>query len=110
MGFYLLIERSDHQKQLWIILKMSDKKKISDSEDEIRDENIDFEAAMAELEQLVKQMENGDLSLDASLKAFERGVLLTRRCQTSLAAAELKVKTLSAEGNLEDLDLSNIDG
>ena len=64
---------------------------------------------MLELEQLVRQMENGDLSLDESLKAFERGVLLTRQCQKSLAEAELKVKMLSAEGVIEDLDVSDLD-
>ena len=74
-----------------------------------KEESVNFEAAMAELEQLVKQMENGDLSLDESLKAFERGVLLTRQCQKSLAEAELKVKMLSAEGAVEELDISDLD-
>ena len=84
---------------------MSEKKKTTVSEEE----DVNFEAAMLELEQLVRQMENGDLSLDESLKAFERGVLLTRQCQKSLAEAELKVKMLSAEGVIEDLDVSGLD-
>ena len=84
---------------------MSEKKKTTVS----KEEDVDFEAAMLELEQLVRQMENGDLSLDESLKAFERGVLLTRQCQKSLAEAELKVKMLSAEGVIEDLDVSDLD-
>jgi len=84
---------------------MSEKKKTTVS----KEEDVDFEAAMLELEQLVRQMENGDLSLDESLKAFERGVLLTRQCQKSLAEAELKVKMLSAEGVIEDLDVSGLD-
>jgi exodeoxyribonuclease VII small subunit len=84
---------------------MSEKKKTTVS----KEEDVNFEAAMLELEQLVRQMENGDLSLDESLKAFERGVLLTRQCQKSLAEAELKVKMLSAEGVIEDLDVSDLD-
>jgi|TARA_B110000971_G_scaffold175156_1_gene180342 exodeoxyribonuclease VII small subunit len=84
---------------------MSDKKKTAKS----KEGDVNFEAAMIELEQLVRQMENGDLSLDESLKAFERGVLLTRQCQKSLAEAELKVKMLSAEGVIEDPDVSDLD-
>ena len=48
-------------------------------------------------------MEQGDTTLDASLKAFERGVKLTRQCQAALDAAELRVKALTAEGELQDL-------
>jgi len=54
----------------------------------------DFEAALAELEALVEKMELGDLSLDDSLKQFERGVQLTRSCQQALQAAEQKVQVL----------------
>lgn len=72
-------------------------------------ENINFEEALAELETLVAQMEGGDLSLDESLKAFERGVRLTRQCQQVLSAAELKVRTLSASGELEPAELDALD-
>jgi exodeoxyribonuclease VII small subunit len=58
-------------------------------------DNIPFEQALAELEQLVEEMERGDLSLDESLKSFERGIALTRHCQHSLQAAEQKVTMLS---------------
>jgi len=54
----------------------------------------DFEKAMQELEHLVETMENGDLSLDESLKLFEQGVKLTRQCQQSLQDAEQKVSIL----------------
>jgi len=53
-----------------------------------------FEAALAELEQLVARMEQGDLSLEDSLKDFERGVALTRACQQALKEAEQKVQIL----------------
>ena len=55
---------------------------------------IDFEAAMTELEALVERLELGDLPLEESLKAFERGVALTRSCQSALKEAEQKVEVL----------------
>lgn len=57
---------------------------------------VDFEATLSELETLVERMESGDLSLEDSLSAFERGVTLTRECQQALSEAELRVKTLTA--------------
>ncbi|MFM7118729.1 MAG: exodeoxyribonuclease VII small subunit [Gammaproteobacteria bacterium] len=69
----------------------------------------DFEAALAELEALVDQMETGNLSLEASLAAFERGVNLTRTCQSALRAAELRVRMLTRDDSLEDLDLDALD-
>jgi exodeoxyribonuclease VII small subunit len=54
----------------------------------------DFERSLSELEAIVEQLEQGDLSLDDSLKQFERGVQLTRACQTALKQAEQKVEIL----------------
>lgn len=54
----------------------------------------DFEASLAELEAIVEKLEQGELSLDDSLKQFERGVQLTRLCQTALRQAEQKVEVL----------------
>ena len=54
----------------------------------------DFEKALAELEAIVATLEKGDLSLEAALKHFERGIALTRQCQASLKDAELKVEKL----------------
>ena len=54
-----------------------------------------FEQALAELEALVESLEHGEMSLEDSLKSFERGVELTRTCQLSLKAAEQKVRMLS---------------
>jgi len=53
-----------------------------------------FEADLEALEQLVEQLEKGDLSLDESLKGFEQGVKLTRQCQNALKDAEQKVTQL----------------
>ena len=67
------------------------------------DEPVDFEAALAELEELVGRMESGTLSLEASLQAFERGIKLTRDCQAALRQAELRVKALTQDGDEVDL-------
>ncbi|MCG8614148.1 MAG: exodeoxyribonuclease VII small subunit [Pseudomonadales bacterium] len=66
---------------------------------------IPFEQSLQELEAIVKKMEQGELSLDDSLKAFERGVALSRQCQNALKDAELKVAKLTAEGTLEPFNL-----
>ncbi len=61
-----------------------------------------FERALGELEKLVEKMEGGDLSLEESLKHFERGIELTRACQKALAEAEQKVQILlEKEGKTE---------
>jgi len=55
----------------------------------------DFEASLDELEQLVEKMEHGEMSLEESLAAYERGVGLYRKCQGALEQAELRVRLLS---------------
>ena len=55
----------------------------------------DFEASLDALEALVEKMEHGEMSLEESLAAYERGVGLYRRCQQALEQAELRVKLLS---------------
>jgi exodeoxyribonuclease VII small subunit len=55
----------------------------------------DFEQSMQALEELVGKMEAGDLSLEASLEAYERGVALYRHCQSALEQAELRIRVLS---------------
>ena len=61
-----------------------------------------FEQSLDELEQLVEKMEQGDLSLDESLAAYERGVGLYRQCQAALEQAELRVRLLSDPEQPED--------
>ncbi len=58
---------------------------------------FDFNKGLSELEDIVKAMESGDLSLEDSLKYFEKGVTLTRRCKTALSKAEQKIALLSAD-------------
>lgn len=57
---------------------------------------VDFEAAMKELEGLVERMEKGELTLEESLRMYERGVALFRTCQQALKDAEQKVHKLSS--------------
>jgi exodeoxyribonuclease VII small subunit len=64
----------------------------------------DFEQALAELEGLVERLEHGDLPLDEALKAFERGVALTRQCQASLQAAQQKVEILLKRGAKTEIE------
>lgn len=64
---------------------------------------INFEQSLQELESLVEKMEAGNLSLEESLKYFERGVALTRNCQKALAEAEQKVRILLEKNGKEQL-------
>ena len=59
-------------------------------------EEFNFEKALAELEELVEKMEQGELGLEESLKHLERGIGLTRACQKALADAEQKVQLLTS--------------
>lgn len=62
-----------------------------------------FETSIQELETLVRKLEQGDMPLEESLKAFERGVQLTRACQQSLRDAEQRVEQVieTSQGELE---------
>lgn len=57
-----------------------------------------FETSLEELEQIVKQMENGDLPLDRALELFERGVSLSEKCRKQLEEAETRVELLVRRG------------
>jgi len=57
---------------------------------------IHFEKSIAELEAIVMQLEKGELSLEDSLKQFEKGITLARACQETLSQAEQKIELLSA--------------
>lgn len=62
----------------------------------------DFETAMIELEELVSKIEVGNLSLEDSLKEFEKGIKLSRSCQKALTEAEQRVKILTDSFNNEE--------
>lgn len=75
-----------------------------------KSEQFDFEAAIARLEELVSSMEDGELSLEDSLKAFEQGIKLTRECQQALQQAEQRVrKLINADGDTGPLAIDSDD-
>lgn len=57
---------------------------------------IHFEQSISELEDIVRQLEKGELTLEDSLKQFEKGIGLARRCQNVLQQAEQKIEILTA--------------
>jgi exodeoxyribonuclease VII small subunit len=63
-----------------------------------------FEESLTELEQLVERMEGGELSLEASLQEFEKGMQLSGQCQTMLEEAEQRVQILTKKNTLKEFD------
>jgi exodeoxyribonuclease VII small subunit len=63
----------------------------------------DFEQSLSELEALVQKLEQGDVPLEEALTTFERGVALTRQCQTALRTAQQKVEVLLARNGEENI-------
>ncbi len=70
----------------------------------------DFEAAIAELETIVKQLEEGDLPLEQSLGLYERGVQLSRFCHARLEEAERRIEILTERGELKPAPASFVAG
>jgi exodeoxyribonuclease VII small subunit len=60
---------------------------------------VSFEAGLAELESVVKQLESGDLPLERALELFEKGVQLSETCRKQLEEAETRVELLTRRGN-----------
>ena len=65
-------------------------------------EPTDFEQALAELDGIVRSLEQGDQPLEQSLALFERGVTLSRFCHEKLTDAEKRIQVLTQHGNLRD--------
>ncbi len=65
---------------------------------------FNLEKSLADLEELVEELESGDLPLEKAMKKFEDGIKLTRGCQTALKEAEQKVEILLQNAGNEDLD------
>ena len=60
---------------------------------------FDFNKGLSELEEIIGKMESGDLSLEESLKYFEKGIKLHRQCHSALSSAEQRISFLSEEDN-----------
>ena len=65
---------------------------------------FNLEKSLADLEELVEELESGDLPLEKAMKKFEEGIKLTRGCQAALKDAEQKVEILVKSAGGEDLD------
>jgi exodeoxyribonuclease VII small subunit len=70
---------------------------------------FNLEKSLAELEELVEELESGDLPLEKAMKKFEEGIKLTRGCQAALKEAEQKVEILLKSAGSEDLEDFEVD-
>ena len=79
----------------------------SDTDNAESSASFDFETSFSELEKIVDKLENGQINLEQSLEDFERGIHLTRSCQTALNNAQQKVQILLQKNDqprLEDYE------
>ena len=73
-------------------------------------QKFNLERSLSELEELVEELESGDLPLDKAMKKFEAGIKLTRGCQAALKEAEQKVEILlksAGDEQLEDFEIED---
>ncbi len=70
---------------------------------------FNLEKSLADLEELVEELESGDLPLEKAMKKFEEGIKLTRGCQAALKDAEQKVEILLQSAGGEDLEDFEVD-
>tara|TARA_B100000029_G_C16828208_1_gene686822 strand:- start:138 stop:383 length:246 start_codon:yes stop_codon:yes gene_type:complete len=70
-------------------------------------DKLDFEKALAELEEIVERLESGDTSLEGAIDAYERGVLLKKHCERKLADAQLRVNKIEKDGTLSQEPLES---
>lgn len=68
-------------------------------------ETLSFEEALRELEETVTQLEEGELTLEASLALFERGQKLAEFCNVTLDKATLRVQALTEDGEIVDVEI-----
>jgi exodeoxyribonuclease VII small subunit len=70
---------------------------------------FNLEKALTDLEELVEELESGDLPLEKAMKKFEEGIKLTRGCQTALKEAEQKVEILLKSAGGEELEAFEVE-
>ncbi|WP_372884584.1 exodeoxyribonuclease VII small subunit [Shimia sp.] len=73
-------------------------------------EELSFEAAMAELEKVVGQLERGDVALEESIALYQRGAALKQRCEDKLKEAEEKVAAITLDGEGKPAGLKPVEG
>ena len=62
-----------------------------------KNKSLNFESTLSEIEKIIESLEEGDLSLEDSIEAYEKGISLTKACQKMLSDAELKINKLSSK-------------
>jgi len=62
-----------------------------------KNKSLNFESTLREIEKVIESLEEGNLSLEDSIKAYEKGISLTKTCQKMLSDAELKINKLSSK-------------
>ncbi|MDP5336365.1 MAG: exodeoxyribonuclease VII small subunit [Paracoccaceae bacterium] len=72
--------------------------------------DLSFEEAMKELEGVVSQLERGDVALDESIRLYERGAELKKRCEAKLKEAEEKVAAITLDGEGQPAGLKTVEG
>lgn len=72
--------------------------------------DLSFEDAMKELEAVVGQLERGDVALDQSIKLYERGAELKKRCEAKLKEAEEKVAAITLDGEGQPVAVTPVEG
>jgi exodeoxyribonuclease VII small subunit len=75
------------------VAKVTEKTDMTDA----ASDDLSLEGSLAELEKIVRALEEGELTLEESLKAFERGVSLVRRCNALLDGAEQKIEIMTGD-------------
>lgn len=73
--------------------------------------NISFEEALSQLENIVRELESGQIKLDEAVTAYEKAMALKKICQDKLAAAALKVEKIETglDGTLKTVPLDNVE-
>ena len=71
--------------------------------------DMTFEQAMADLEQVVTQLERGDVALENSIALYERGAQLKKHCEAKLKQAEEKVAAITLDGNGEPSGTTSVE-
>ena len=71
------------------------------------DENITFEKAIEELEDIIKSLEQGDVPLDDTIELYERGAKLKDFCEKKLKDAEIKIKKINKYSNTKELSIED---
>jgi len=69
-----------------------------------KEETASFETSMKRLEELVRQLERGDLSLEESIRSFEEGIKLVKECTAVLGQAEKRIQQLTEQGVVTDAE------